>query len=114
MFRTGEAENRVVHRNQEVSMGSFETAGQRSLVQIFDDIVANELPKLAWRNPHTTLVADHFSGMFARAGQTDASKNLALNGNLHRSNGFVYLIKDAQQYTHISTDYKIIRGSLSA
>ena len=47
MFRAGEAENRVVHRYQEVRMGSFETAGQRSFVQIFDDVVANELPELA-------------------------------------------------------------------
>jgi hypothetical protein len=48
MFRAGEAENRVVHRYQEVRMGSFETARQWSLVQIFDDIVANKLPELAW------------------------------------------------------------------
>jgi hypothetical protein len=48
--------------------------------------------------------------MFARAGQTDTSKNLALNGNLQRSN-WGYLIKDVRQYTRISADYKIILGS---
>lgn len=47
MFRAGEAENRVVHRYQKVGMGSFETASQRSFVQILDDVVANELPELA-------------------------------------------------------------------
>jgi hypothetical protein len=47
MFRACEAEHRVIYSYQEVSMGSFETARQRSFVQILDDIVANELPKLA-------------------------------------------------------------------
>lgn len=47
MFRTGEAENCVVHSYQEVRMGSFETASQRSFVEILNDVVANELPKLA-------------------------------------------------------------------
>ena len=47
MFRAREAEHRVIYGYQEVSMGSFETARQRSFVQILDDIVANELPKLA-------------------------------------------------------------------
>jgi hypothetical protein len=48
MFRAREAEHRVIHSYQEVSMGSFETAGQRPFVQILDDVIANELPKLAW------------------------------------------------------------------
>jgi hypothetical protein len=86
MFRAREAEHRVVYGYQEVSMGSLETASQRSFVQILDDIVANELPKLARRNPDTSLVTHHFCGMFAGAGQTDTSKNFALSGNLHRSN----------------------------
>lgn len=85
MFRAGEAENRVVHRYQEVRRGSFETACQWSFVQILDDIVANELPKLTRRNPDTTLVTHHFCGMFAGARQTNTSKNFALSGNLHRS-----------------------------
>src|ERR1051325_10439221 len=90
MFRAREAEHRVVYRYQEVSMGSLETARQRSFVQILDDIVANELPKLARPNPDTTLVTNDFCGMFATAGQTDTSKNFALSGNLHRSQlGFI-------------------------
>ena len=47
MFRAGEAQNGVVYRNQKVSMGSFETAPQWSLVEVFDDVIAHELPKLA-------------------------------------------------------------------
>jgi hypothetical protein len=47
MFRAREAEHRVIYGYQEVSMGSFETARQRSFVQILNDIVAHELPKLA-------------------------------------------------------------------
>jgi hypothetical protein len=47
MFRAGEAENRVVNSDQEVRMGSFETAPQWSFVQILDDVIAHELPKLA-------------------------------------------------------------------
>jgi len=90
MFRAGEAENSVVHSYQEVRRGSFETASQRSFVEILNDIVANELPKLARRNPDTTLVADHFRGMFARAGQTNTSKNFALSGNLHWEHGLIY------------------------
>jgi len=47
MFRAGEAENRVVYSYQKVRMGSFEAASKRSFIQILDDIVAHELPKLA-------------------------------------------------------------------
>ena len=60
MFRAREAENCVIYSDQEVSMGSFETASQRSFVQIFDNVLTNELPKLARRNPDTTLVTDDF------------------------------------------------------
>ena len=60
MFRAGEAENRVVNSDQKIGMGSFETASQRSFVEIFDNVIAHELPKLARRNPDTALVADHF------------------------------------------------------
>ena len=86
MFRAGEAQNRVVHRHEEVRMGSFEAASKRSFVQILDDIVPNELPELAWGDPDTTLMAHHLCGMFACAGQTNTSKNFALSGNLHWSN----------------------------
>ena len=48
MFRAREAENRVIYSDQEVSMGSFETAGERSFVQILDDVIAHKLPELAW------------------------------------------------------------------
>ena len=91
MFRAGEAQNRVVYSDQEVGMGSFETARQRSFVQIFDDVIAHELPKLARRNPDTTPVADDFRGMFARTGQTCTSKNFARNGNLHWEHELIYL-----------------------
>lgn len=47
MFRAGEAQNGVVYGNQKVSMGSFETATEGSFVQVFNDIVAHKLPKLA-------------------------------------------------------------------
>jgi hypothetical protein len=47
MFRAGETQNGVVYGDQKVSMRSFETAPQRSLVEIFDDVIAYELPKLA-------------------------------------------------------------------
>ena len=89
MFRAREAEHRVIYSDQEVSMGSFETASQRSLVQILDNVIANELPKLARRNPDTTLVANDFRGMFARTGQTDTSKNFALSGNLQLGARFI-------------------------
>jgi hypothetical protein len=47
MFRSGEAENRVVNSYQEVSVGSFETSSQRPLVEVFDNVIADKLPKLA-------------------------------------------------------------------
>ncbi len=47
MFRAGETQNGVVYSYQKVSMRSFETATQRSLVEVFDDVIADELPKLA-------------------------------------------------------------------
>ena len=77
MFRAGEAEHGVVHSYQEISMESFEASGQWPFIQVLDDVIAHELPKLARRNPDTTLVTDDFRGMFARAGQTDTSKNFA-------------------------------------
>lgn len=82
MFRAGEAENRVVHSYQELRMTSFETASERALVHVFDNIVANEVPKLARRDPDTAPVTHHFCRMFAGAGQTNTSKNFALSGNL--------------------------------
>ena len=47
MFRAGEAQNGVVYSYQKVSMRAFETSPQRSLVEVFDDVIAHELPKLA-------------------------------------------------------------------
>ena len=81
-------------------MASFEAASQRSFVQVFDNIVAHELPKLARRDPDTSLVTHHFCGMFACAGQTNTSKNFALSGNLHRSK-FDLFNKGRRQYTPI-------------
>ena len=47
MFRAGETQNCVVNSYEKVSMGSFEASAEWSFVQILDDIIANELPKLA-------------------------------------------------------------------
>jgi len=64
-------------------MGSFETPPEWSFVEIFDNVIANELPELSRWNPDTLLGADHFCRMFACTGQTNTSKNFALSGNLH-------------------------------
>jgi len=108
MFRAREAEHRVVYSYQEVSMGSFETSSQRSFVQILDDLVAYKLPKLARRNPDTSLVTHDFRRMFARTGQTCTSKKLRPKRESPSEQGLAYLIKDAGEYTPISADYKII------
>jgi len=47
MFRAREIENRVVYGYQEIGIGSFEASSERSFVQILDNVIANELPKLA-------------------------------------------------------------------
>lgn len=47
MFRAGEAEHRVIYSYEELRMVPLETAGQWLFAQILDDVVANELPKLA-------------------------------------------------------------------
>jgi hypothetical protein len=47
MFRAGETQHRVVNSYEKIRMGSFETPPERSFVQILDDVIADELPKLA-------------------------------------------------------------------
>jgi hypothetical protein len=72
MLRARNVKNRVVDANQEVVWLTFELAGERMLVEVFDYIVANESPKLTRRDPHTALETNYFCGM--PAGHTGTSK----------------------------------------
>ena len=72
MFRARNVKNSVVDANQEVVWLTFELASERTLVDVFDYIVANESPKLTRRDPHTALETNYFCGM--PAGHTGTSK----------------------------------------
>jgi len=72
MFRARHVKNGVIDANQEVVGLTFELAGERTFVEVLDDIVANQPPKLTRRDPYTADETNHFCGM--PAGHTDTSK----------------------------------------
>src|ERR671922_1321489 len=56
-----------------------EFARQRRLAQVLDQIIANQTPKLARRNPHTAAPTDNLCRSFAAAGHSP-TRNVALMG----------------------------------
>ena len=72
MFRARSVKNSVVNANQEVVWLTFELASERTFVEVFDYVVANESPELARRHPHTAFETNYFCGM--PTGHTDTSK----------------------------------------
>ena len=60
-------------RTESVPLGELKIlAGERMLVEVFDNIVANESPKLTRRDPHTALETNYFCGV--PTGHTGTSK----------------------------------------
>ena len=72
MLRARDVKNRVIDANQEVVGLPFELASERTFVEVFDYIVANESPELTRRDPHTAVETDYFCGM--STGHTGTSK----------------------------------------
>jgi len=63
MFRARHVKNSVVDTNQKVVGLTFELAGERTFVEVLDDIVANQTPELTRRDPHTPVETNDFCGM---------------------------------------------------
>ena len=101
MFRARNVKHSVIDANQEVVWLTFELASERTLIEVLDDILANEPPKLAWRNPHVAFKANYLGGM--STGHTNTSKT-ALTGISNWSG----VQNDGAQYTGKFEDYKII------
>ena len=72
MFRARNVKHSVIDANQEVVWLTFELASERTLVEVFDYVVANKSPELPRRDPHTALETNYFCGM--PAGHTGTSK----------------------------------------
>jgi hypothetical protein len=72
MLRACNVQHGMIDTNQEVVRLTFELASERTFVEVFDYIVANESPELTWRDPHTALETNDFCGM--STGHTDTSK----------------------------------------
>ena len=72
MFRARNVKHSVIDANQKVVWLTFELASKRTLVEVFDYIVADESPELTRRDPHTALETNYFCGM--PTGHTGTSK----------------------------------------
>ena len=72
MLRARNVKHSVIDANQEVVGLPFELASERTFVEVFDYIVANESPELTRRDPHTAVETDYFCGM--STGHTGTSK----------------------------------------
>jgi hypothetical protein len=101
MLRARQVQNGVVDGNQKVVGLTLELASERTLIEVLDDILANEPPELAWRNPHVAFKANYLGGM--STGHTNTSKT-ALTGISNWSG----VQNDGAQYTGKFEDYKII------
>ena len=60
MLGTGHIQDRMTDSNEEICGLPAELSGERWLAQVFDEILAHQLPKLPWRDPHTTATTQDF------------------------------------------------------
>jgi hypothetical protein len=63
MLGTGQVQNGVIDRNEKVIALTLKLASERALVEVFDDIFADEPPELARGDPHTPFEADYLRRM---------------------------------------------------
>jgi len=60
MLRTSQIQDCVIDGYEEIGSRAAKSAGQRRLTQVLDDVVANETPKLAGRNPDIPAATNDF------------------------------------------------------
>ena len=60
MLRASRIQDCVINRNEEIGRSPAKLSGEWWLAQVFDEILAHQRPKLAWRDPHTTATTHDF------------------------------------------------------
>lgn len=60
MLRASHIQDCVINRNEEICRSPPELSGQWRLAQVFDQVLAHQLPKLPWGNPHTAAATHDF------------------------------------------------------
>jgi ribosomal protein L4 len=60
MFGTRKVQDCMIDANQKVGRLAAKSAGQWRLAQVLDQAVADESPKLTWRNPDTSATTLNF------------------------------------------------------
>lgn len=60
MLRAGRVEDCVINGNEEIRRSPAELSGEWWLTQVFDKILAHQLPKLPRRDPYTAATTHDF------------------------------------------------------
>ena len=60
MLRAGRIQDCVINSNEEIGRSPAKPSGEGWLAQVFDKILAHQLPKLPWRNPYTAATTHDF------------------------------------------------------
>jgi hypothetical protein len=60
MLRTGQIQDCVVDTYEEIGSRAAKSAAERGFAQILDNVLANETPKLAGRNPDIPAATNDF------------------------------------------------------
>src|SRR5688500_17242129 len=81
MLRTRQIQDCVVDSYEEIGSRAAKSAGERGFAQVLDDVIANETPKFAGRNPDIPASTHDFCRAFAGAGH-NTPLFLGPNGNL--------------------------------
>ena len=70
MLRASRVEDGVINGNQEVGRSPAKLSREWWLAQVFNEILADQLPKLPWRDPYTTTTTHDFRRAFGLAGHS--------------------------------------------
>jgi hypothetical protein len=60
MLRTGQIQDCVIDSYEEIGSRAAKSAGERGFAQVLNNVVANETPKLAGRNPNVPAATHDF------------------------------------------------------
>ena len=60
MLRAGRIQDGVINGNEEIRRSPAELSGEWWLTQVFDKILAHQLPKLPRRDPYTAATTHDF------------------------------------------------------
>jgi len=60
MLRASHIQDCVINRNEEIGWSPSKLSGEWWLAQVFNEILAHQLPKLPWRDPYTAATTHDF------------------------------------------------------